>query len=120
LARGDSVGYGATWTANRETRIAILSAGYADGYMRAAGGPEGRTRADVLIAGPRCPIVGRISMDLTAVDVSALADNAARRGDWATLIGGEIEIDALATQCGTIGYEIMSNLGRRCARVWKQ
>ena len=59
-------------------------------------------------------------MDLIAVDVTALPDNAARRGDWATLIGGELGIDAVAAQSGTIGYEVLSNLGRRYARVWKR
>ncbi len=120
LARGDSVGYGATWTATRQAHIAIVSAGYADGYLRAAGGADGRAGAEMLIAGTRCRVVGRVSMDLMAVDISALPDNAVRRGDWATLIGGEIGIDALAAQSGTIGYEVLTNLGRRHARIWKQ
>ncbi len=120
LARGESVGYGATWSAPRQARIAILSAGYADGYLCAAGGADGHAGAEVLIGGARCRIIGRISMDLIAVDVTALPDNAARRGDWATLIGGELGIDAVAAQSGTIGYEVLSNLGRRYARVWKR
>jgi alanine racemase len=117
--RGETVGYGATWTAHRPSRIAIVSAGYADGYQRAASGPEATAGAEMVIGGARCRVVGRVSMDLMAVDVTALADNAARRGEWATLIGGDIDIEALAAQCGTIGYELMCALGSRYARMWK-
>jgi alanine racemase len=120
LARGDTVGYGATWTAPREARIAIVAAGYGDGYLRSAGDPDPRSAAEVVIADTRCRIVGRISMDLLAVDVSGLPDNVTRRGEWATLVGGSVDIDALAAQCGTIGYELMCGLGRRYARVWKR
>jgi alanine racemase len=119
VARGETVGYGATWTAHRPSRIAIVSAGYADGYLRAASGPEAKAGAEMMIGGARCRVVGRVSMDLLAVDVTALSDNAARRGEWATLVGGDIDIDALAAQCGTIGYELMCNFGRRYAREWK-
>jgi alanine racemase len=70
VARGDSVGYGATWTARRVSRIAIVSAGYADGYFRAASARDGSRGGEVVIAGRRCPIAGRISMDLMAVDVT--------------------------------------------------
>jgi alanine racemase len=117
VARGETVGYGATWTARRPSRIAIVSAGYGDGYQRAASGPEARAGAEMMIGGTRCRVVGRVSMDLLAVDVTALSDNTARRGEWATLLGGDVDIDTLAAQCGTIGYELMCNLGRRYARA---
>ncbi len=120
LERGDSVGYGATWTAPRAARIAIVSVGYGDGYHRAAGGGDPRSTAEVVIADTRCRIVGRISMDLLAVDVTGLPENAARRGEPATLIGGSIDIDTLADQCGTIGYELMCGFGKRYMRVWKR
>lgn len=119
VPRGETVGYGATWTAHRPSRIATVSVGYADGYPRAASGPEARAGAEMIIAGTRCRVVGRVSMDLLAVDVTSLPDNAARRGDWATLIGGDLDIDRLAAHCGTIGYELMCNLGRRYARLYK-
>src|SRR5712672_4829513 len=64
VERGDSVGYGGTWTARRPTRLAIVSAGYADGYFRAGGSNAGTRGAEVMIAGKRCPVAGRISMDL--------------------------------------------------------
>jgi len=120
LVRGDTVGYGATWTAPREARIAIVSAGYADGYLRSAGDPDPRSAAEVVIAETRCRIVGRISMDLLAVDVTGLPESVARRGEWATLVGGSVDIDTVAAQSGTIGYELMCRLGRRYARVWKR
>jgi alanine racemase len=119
VARGDTVGYGAAWTAQRPARIAIVSAGHADGLLRAGSGVGTRAGAEVVIGGTRCHVVGRVSMDLMAVDVTALPDNVARRGEWATLIGDVVDIDALAGQCGTIGYELMCRLGRRYARVWK-
>jgi alanine racemase len=119
IERGESVGYGATWTARRPTRLAIVAAGYADGYFRAAGGSDGTRGADVIVAGKRCPVVGRISMDLMAVDVTELAPNVARRGHMATLIGEGITVDELAHHFGTIGYEVLTSLGPRYARVYK-
>jgi alanine racemase len=120
LARGDTVGYGATWTAPREARIAIVSTGYGDGYLRSAGHPDPRSAAEVVIAETRCRVIGRVSMDLLAVDVTGLPDNLTRRGEWATLIGGSVDIDTLGAQCGTIGYELLCGLGRRYTRVWKR
>ena len=87
VERGDTVGYGGTWTARRPTRLAIVSAGYADGYFRAASANDGTRGAEVVVAGKRCPIAGRISMDLMAVDVTDLDKNAVRRGHMVTLIG---------------------------------
>jgi alanine racemase len=119
VERGDTVGYGGTWTARRPTRIAIVSAGYADGYFRAASANDGTRGAEVVIAGKRCPIAGRISMDLIAVDVTDLEKSAVRRGHMATLIGEGITVDELAHHFGTIGYEVLTSLGKRYARVYK-
>src|SRR3954447_1546038 len=119
LEKGETVGYGGTWTARRPTRIAIVAAGYADGYFRAASANDGTRGAEVVVAGKRCPIAGRISMDLMAVDVTDLEKNAARRGHMATLIGEGITVDELAHHFGTIGYEVMTSLGKRYARVYK-
>src|SRR6202049_4465658 len=117
--RADSVGYGGTWTARRPTRLAIVSAGYADGYFRAGGSNDGTRGAEVIVAGKRCPIAGRVSMDLIAVDITDLEKNAARRGHLATLIGEGITVDELAHHFGTIGYEVLTGLGPRYARVYK-
>src|SRR5258707_1155631 len=119
VERGESVGYGAIWTARRPTKLAIVSAGYADGYFRTAGGRDGIRSAEVVVAGKRCPIAGRVSMDLMAVDVTDLPNNAARRGHMVTLLGEGITVDELAHHFGTIGYEVLTSLGPRYARVYK-
>ena len=119
VERGDTVGYGGTWTARRPTRLAIVSAGYADGYFRAASANDGTRGAEVVVAGKRCPVAGRISMDLTAVDVTDLDKSAVRRGHMVTLIGEGITVDELAHHFGTIGYEVMTSLGKRYARIYK-
>jgi alanine racemase len=119
VERGDSVGYGAVWTARRPTRLAIVAAGYADGYFRAAGSNDGTRGAEVVAAGKRCPVAGRISMDLLAVDVTDLPNSAVRRGHLVTLIGEGVTVDELAHHFGTTGYEVLTSLGRRFARVYK-
>jgi alanine racemase len=118
LKRGDSAGYRADWTAARPSRLAIIAVGYADGYPRAAA-TKGRPAAPVIVAGKHCPLVGRVSMDLIAVDVTDLPEGSARRGDFATLIGGDIGVDDVAAAAGTIGYEVLTRLGRRYHRIYK-
>jgi alanine racemase len=119
VERGESVGYGGIWTARRPTRLAIAAAGYADGYFRAASSNDGTRGAEVMVAGKRCPVAGRISMDLMAVDVTDLEKNAVRRGQTVTLIGEGITVDELAHHFGTIGYEVLTSLGSRYARIYK-
>src|SRR5882672_10385147 len=119
VEKGETVGYGGTWTARRPTKLAIVSAGYADGYFRAGGSNDGTRGAEVVVAGKRCPIAGRISMDLIAVDITDLEKNAARRGHMVTLIGEGITVDELAHHFGTIGYEVLTSLGPRYARAYK-
>jgi alanine racemase len=119
IERGDTVGYGGIWTARRTTRLAIVAAGYADGYFRAAGSNDGTRGAEVVVAGQRCPIAGRISMDLMAVDITDLPPKAARRAHMVTLIGEGITVDELAHHFGTIGYEVLTSLGARYARIYK-
>ncbi|HLG84416.1 MAG TPA: alanine racemase [Bradyrhizobium sp.] len=119
IERGDTVGYGGTWSARRPTKLAIVATGYADGYFRAASASDGTRGAEVIVAGKRCPIAGRVSMDLIAVDITDLPPNAARRGHMVTLIGEGITVDELAHHFGTIGYEVLTSLGRRFARVYK-
>jgi alanine racemase len=117
--KGESVGYGATFTAARPSRIAVVAVGYADGLLRSASAAKGKPAAEVIIAGKRCPIAGHVSMDLIAVDVTDLAEGTARRGDFATLIGEGMSIDELAAAMGTVSYEVLTNLGRRHYRVYK-
>jgi alanine racemase len=123
VERGATVGYGAAWTAPRASRIAIVSVGYGDGYFRVAGTFPPAKRgaslaAEAVVANKRCPVVGRISMDLMALDITAVTEGAARRGDFATLIGDGITVEEFAAWSGTIGYEVLTNLGRRYHRVW--
>lgn len=119
VAFGDTVGYDANWTARRPSRIAIIAVGYADGYFRMASGTDNKPGGAILVAGRRCPIVGRISMDLIAVDVTDLPGSAVRRGDYVSLIGEGLDVDALAEQFDTNGYEVLTSLGRRYARVYR-
>ncbi len=119
IERGASVGYGATWTARKPTRLAIVAAGYADGYMRAASAADGLRGADVMVAGVKCPLAGRISMDLIAVDITDVPAGKIHRGDFVTLIGDGLGVDDLAHPFGTIGYEVLTALGARYSRAYR-
>jgi alanine racemase len=115
---GETVGYSATQTLTRNTRIAVVSAGYADGIPRSAGSSDRARGAAAVVHGRRCPILGRISMDLISIDVTDLARREVKRGDVATLLGEGITVDDLAEPAGTVGYEILTRLGRRYHRVY--
>ena len=106
---GESVGYGNSWVARVPSKIATISAGYADGIIRAMG-----PKAHVWAGETRCKIVGRISMDLIGVDVGPVKD----MPDTVELLGRHQSIDSLADAAGTIGYEILTSLGSRYARSY--
>ncbi len=106
-----TVGYGATHRIARAAKIATIAVGYADGYLRSLGAC-GR----VWIAGKPAPVVGRVSMDLITVDVSELPEDEAQPGAMAEIIGDDRDPDQIAREAGTIGYEILTALGRRYAR----
>ncbi len=109
-----TIGYGATGQAQPGSRLATVSAGYADGYMRALS-----NRGYGWLAGVRVPVAGRISMDLTTFDVSAAPKDAAVAGGYIELIGEQQTVDALADEAGTIGYEILTALGQRYERRYR-
>lgn len=113
---GWSCGYGATYTSRRPERWGTLAVGYGDGLSRALA-PAG---GEALVRGRRVPILGRISMDMTVVDLTDVPE--ARAGDTATLIGRdggeEIGLDEVAAKCGTISYEVLTGLGARLPRVY--
>jgi len=111
VAVGETVGYGGAWTAKRPSRIATLSAGYADGLIRTMG-----ASAQVFAGDVACPLAGRVSMDLMGADVTDL------RGDptHLSILGPEQGVDALARAAGTIGYEILTSLGPRYARMYRE
>ena len=119
VPKGETIGYNATWTAKHATRIAVVTVGYADGYPRAASATDAAPGAEAIVAGTRCPLAGRVSMDLLAIDITALPDHTVRRGDLVTLIGGDIGVDELAAAAGTIGYEVLVSLGNRYHRVYR-
>ena len=106
---GGSVGYGAAYTADRPRRAAIVAAGYADGLFRSAA-PKGWGA----LAGQRCEMLGRLSMDLTVFDVTDLPDAAA--GAMIELVGAHVPVDEAATAAGTIAYEVLTRLGARAER----
>jgi len=115
VERGATVGYGRTWAAARPSRIALVMAGYADGYRRNLS-----NRAHVLVGGRRAPVVGRVAMDMFMVDVTAVPDTAP--GDVATLIGrdGEERVDAdeLAALADTISWDVLAGIAARVPRLY--
>jgi len=113
---GESVGYGASYTLTRPTRIATVAAGYADGIFRHLGGSDGQTGLSGYIGEHKAPILGRVSMDSIMLDVSDMPPEMAVRGALVELIGSHMSIDDLARHAGTIGYEILTSLGRRYKR----
>ncbi len=118
---GQVVGYSATWTARMPSRIATIAAGYADGVFRHASGSDGRPGGVVAMSGKLCPIVGRVSMDLVTVDVSGCADAVAcwdSPNGWVELIGPNITIEQVGARAGSIGYEVLTRLGRRFHRIY--
>jgi alanine racemase len=111
--RGESVGYGAAHRMDRPGRIATVAVGYADGWLRSAS-----HRGSAGIAGRRVPLVGRISMDLMTFDVTGIDPTLARPGGFVDLIDESHGVDAVAAAAGTIGYEILTALGRRYHRLY--
>jgi alanine racemase len=118
IMRGETVGYDAQWTAKRATNIAVVGVGYADGYLRAASASDTVRGADVMVAGKRCTLAGRVSMDLIEIDVTDVP-TPVKRGDMVTLIGDDITVDDFAAAAGTIGYEVLTSLGKRYHRIYR-
>ncbi len=119
---GETVSYGRALQLTRDSRLAIVSAGYADGYMRSqssAGVPlrqVGIAGGQGFIAGHKVPVAGRITMDLTIFDVTDLPDHLVRAGDYIELFGSNIPVDDAARAAGTIGYEMLTSMGLRHER----
>jgi alanine racemase len=118
IEAGMTCGYNAQWTAKRPTRLATLLVGYADGLPRGAGATDGKPGAEVAVAGRRCPLVGRVSMDLIIVDVTDLPEEAVRAGDRVEFLGSMIGLDDFAARSGTIGYHVLTSLGPRYQRKY--
>ncbi len=108
IAKGETVGYGQSWTAKANTQLATVGLGYADGFLRAAS-----NRGKAHIQGQKRPIVGRVSMDLIVIDVTGLSVSP---GDDVEFIGPNMPIAEVAGAMGTIDYEILTRLGARLDR----
>jgi alanine racemase len=117
---GETVGYDGVWTARRPTRLATLGLGYGDGLPAAVSAVGEPPAVEAIVAGRRCPLVGRVSMDFVMVDVTDVPEPLVHRGATAELLGETIGVDELAARCGTIGYEILTRLGRRYERTYVQ
>jgi len=105
MKAGETVGYGASFTARRNSALATVSLGYGDGYPRA-----GSNRGGAVIGGVLCPIIGRVSMDLIVLDATDVPARP-KIGDRAEFFGPNLSIDAAAEACGTIGYELLTGIG---------
>ncbi len=116
VPKGWSVSYGAQEITKRDSRLATLCIGYADGYLRAGGSSDEKKGAKVWINGYEAPIIGRITMDLTIIDVTDIPHETVRRGSWAEIFGEHIPLDDVAHHAGTIGYELLTSLGLRALR----
>ncbi len=116
ISRGTSLSYGRTFVAPRAMRVATLTAGYGDGYLRAAS-----NRARVLVGGRRCAVLGRVTMDQMMVDVSRVTN--VRPGDEAVLIGDQgreaISAGDLAAWCGTVAWEVLTSISYRVPRIYR-
>jgi alanine racemase len=112
IAAGETVGYNATWTATRPSRIATVPVGYADGWLRSLS-----NRGAACFDGRTVPLVGRVSMDLTTFDVTDRPEIGP--GAWLELIGPSLPVDTVAEAAGTNGYEILTSLGARYRRVFR-
>ena len=112
IPEGDSVGYGARWTASRPSRIATLAAGYADGYPRHA--PNG---TPTYVNGHVAPIAGTVSMDMITVDVTDIPGVAV--GDAVELWGGHVSVNEVATRAGTISYDLLTGVSSRVPRLYR-
>ena len=112
---GTPVGYGHTATTTTPARLATIAVGYADGYLRSGGNHGAAWFGDIAL-----PVMGRISMDSIVLDASDLPQGALKEGDMVELIGPHRSVDAVAADAGTIGYEILTSLGRRYYRRYLQ
>lgn len=110
IKKGDTVSYGRTFTAEKEMKIATVTAGYADGYPRLLS-----NKGYVLINGKRANIIGRVCMDQMSVDVSDIED--VKQGDEVILFGKTLPVEELADMCGTINYEIICGISPRVPRI---
>ena len=120
IDKGQSVGYGAEFTADTAMKLATIGAGYADGYSRTLYKPERNRTALVGIGGHAAPLVGRVSMDLIVADVSKIPDSVLQKSQHADLIWSGYPLEQMALDRQTIAYEVMTGLGGRAKRHYDE
>ncbi len=113
---GESVGYGATYTLSRDSRLGILGIGYADGFLRSLSGTNQRGGGKAYVRGRLVPVVGRVSMDMVIVDLTDLQNDIPVPGEMVEVLGPHISVDDQADPGGTLGYEILTSLKGRYSR----
>jgi alanine racemase len=116
VSQGETVGYGATRTLKRRSRVATVAVGYADGFFRSLSTKDGETGLVAYAGQHAAPILGRVSMDLITVDVTDVPEAHSARGGWVELMGPHVTAQTVARHAGTIDYEVLTNLGARALR----
>ena len=119
VATGEAVGYGASYQVSRPSRVATIACGYADGFLRALSGLGDHAGPAGFLDSYPVPVIGRVSMDLITVDVTDVPPALAQRGAWVEVMGKRVTLDDLTDRAGTIGYELLSRLGRRVHRIYE-
>jgi alanine racemase len=109
-----TIGYGATYGVAPPAKLAVIGVGYADGYLRSLG-----NRGTASVRGVRVPVVGRVSMDLTCIDVTHVPVGFVSVGEWVELFGPTVPLDEVAAAAGTISYELLTRLGKRVRREYR-
>ena len=114
LSTGASVGYGASYRVSEATRVATVGLGYADGYLRSLSNCSW-----VFFNGLRLPVIGRISMDYITIDITQIASEKIQTGDFIEIIGDKFTLDDLATVANTVPHELLTRLGTRHHRIYR-
>ena len=118
LHAGETIGYGETFTCPRDMRVGVLLAGYADGLPRRLSPNADKAPLRLAIGGHRIPLLGRVSMDMTVVDLSDVPEAEARPGAMVEIFGSRVSIESVAERAGTIPNEILTGIGRRVPREY--
>ncbi|MEP0407883.1 alanine racemase [Roseibium sp.] len=116
VPKGQTIGYGGAETVTRDSKVALVAAGYADGLHRRAGSSDDRPGGFGVIGNHKVPLIGRVSMDMIALDVTDVPDDAVARGSFVEMLGPNVAASDLAAYAETIDYEYLTGLGRRYYR----
>ena len=115
---GESVGYGATYTLARDSRIAVIGIGYADGFLRSLSGSNQHQGGRAYVRGRIVPVIGRVSMDMCELDITDLGNDIPLPGEMVEVLGEHVSVDDQADGGNTIGYEILTSLKGRYSRTY--